>query len=146
MFIYFEVVYKLQAASYKPNSPTPNSPTPDKTQNFPSSSSCDCDCDVTTLRTNYIIVFQYEDPLISSCWQTRIYFVEWMRICFFVLFVLLFFSSWLPDCTKIEPFILIEPCTLISHSLRSQVCVRFESHNVIDPLLHNEILMAALKN
>ena len=42
-------------------------------------------------------------------------------------------------------------CTLIphatsSHSLRSQVCVRFESHSVIDPLLHNEILMAALKN
>ena len=45
--------------------------------------------------------------------------------------------------TLIETFVWF---LKFSHSLRSQVCVRFESHYVIDPLLHNEILMAALKN
>ena len=42
-------------------------------------------------------------------------------------------------CTRVHSVLLIE----ISGS---QVCVRFESHYVIDPLLRNEILMAALKN
>ena len=53
------------------------------------------------------------------------------------------YKSWIKRCVHVY--------TLCSHSLLieisgSQVCVRFESHYVIDPLLHNEILMAALKN